>query len=77
MGTMQDERNCADAHRKWAKECVARAQRAEDEGDKALWLTLAQSWVRLAEHVLRGQDGLPALSADGDAAVTMPSANHN
>lgn len=24
-----------------------------DDGDKALWLTLAQSWVRLAEHVAR------------------------
>jgi hypothetical protein len=30
------------------------AQRADDESDKALWLTLAQSWVRLAEHVARG-----------------------
>jgi hypothetical protein len=29
------------------------AQRAEDDQDKALWLTLAQSWVRLAEHVER------------------------
>jgi hypothetical protein len=30
------------------------AQRSEDESDKALWLTLAQSWVKLAEHVARG-----------------------
>jgi hypothetical protein len=30
------------------------AQRSEDDTDKALWLTLAQSWVRLAEHVARG-----------------------
>lgn len=29
------------------------ARRAEDDQDKALWLTLAQSWVRLAEHVER------------------------
>ena len=29
------------------------ARRAEDDHDKALWLTLAQSWVRLAEHVER------------------------
>jgi hypothetical protein len=29
------------------------ARRAEDNQDKALWLTLAQSWVRLAEHVER------------------------
>jgi hypothetical protein len=47
MGTRQD-------HRRYAEECVAMAQRADDDGDKALWLTLAQSWVRLAEHVGRG-----------------------
>jgi hypothetical protein len=29
------------------------AQRSEDDNDKALWLTLAQSWMRLAEHVAR------------------------
>jgi hypothetical protein len=47
MGTSQD-------HRRHAEECVAMARRAEDDSDKALWLTLAQSWVRLAEHVARG-----------------------
>jgi hypothetical protein len=47
MGTTQD-------HRRYAEECIAMAQRADDESDKALWLTLAQSWVRLAEHVARG-----------------------
>jgi len=40
-------------HRRYAEECVAMAQRAADDQDKALWLTLAQSWVRLAEHVER------------------------
>lgn len=44
MGTTIDHRRCAE-------ECVAMARRAEDDQDKALWLTLAQSWVRLAEHV--------------------------
>lgn len=29
------------------------ARLSEAESDKALWLTLAQSWVRLAEHVAR------------------------
>lgn len=38
-------------HRKCAEECVAMARLADAESDKALWLTLAQSWVRLAEHV--------------------------
>jgi hypothetical protein len=46
MGTTQD-------HRKSAEECVAMARLSEAESDKALWLTLAQSWVRLAEHVAR------------------------
>jgi pyridoxine/pyridoxamine 5'-phosphate oxidase len=46
MGTTQD-------HRKYAEECVAMARLSEAESDKALWLTLAQSWVRLAEHVAR------------------------
>ena len=55
MGTTQD-------HRRHAEECVAMAQRSDDDGDKALWLTLAQSWVRLAEHVARG----PAY-AEGEA----------
>jgi hypothetical protein len=46
MGTAQD-------HRKCAEECMAMAQAADDQKDKVLWLTLAQSWIRLAEHVTR------------------------
>ena len=44
MGNNRDHRRCAE-------ECVAMAQASEDTKDKALWITLAQSWVRLAEHV--------------------------
>lgn len=62
MGTTRD-------HRRYAEECVAMAQRADDEGDKALWLTLAQSWVRLAEHVARGPLGGEAADAT-EAAPT-------
>jgi hypothetical protein len=29
------------------------ARLADDNGDKALWLALAHSWVMLAEHVSR------------------------
>jgi hypothetical protein len=39
MGTTLD-------HRRYAEECVAMAQRAADDQDKMLWLSLAQSWVR-------------------------------
>ncbi len=34
------------------------ARLAEGSNDKALWLSLAQSWLRLAEHAARGEAGL-------------------
>ena len=46
MGTARD-------HRKYAEECAAMARASNDDNDKVLWLTLAQSWVRLAEQVAR------------------------
>jgi len=46
MGTVLNHRRCAE-------ECVAMARSCEDGNDKSLWLTLAQSWLRLAEHVAR------------------------
>jgi hypothetical protein len=60
MGTTLDHRRCAE-------ECVAMARLTEDRTDKALWLTLAQSWVRLAEHVAQIETKLalePGESAD-------------
>jgi hypothetical protein len=62
MGTSED-------HRRHAEECVAMAQLADDDGDKALWLTLAQSWVRLAEHVARGP--LRLLGETGETAASV------
>jgi hypothetical protein len=44
MGTTQD-------HRKYAEECVAMARASGEDKDKVLWLALAQSWMRLADHV--------------------------
>jgi hypothetical protein len=57
MGTMLDHRRCAE-------ECVAMARLSEDKSDKALWLTLAQSWVRLAEHVAHADAAFSAEPAD-------------
>jgi len=68
MGTTED-------HRKYAEECVAIAQGCQDESDKALWLTLAQSWVRLAEHVARDEPGPTLAPDDGDEALTTQSAD--
>jgi len=50
------------------------ARLSDDDTDKALWLTLAQSWVRLAEHAERG----PALVAiDGEAESERASAGRD
>ena len=50
------------------------ARLSDDDTDKALWLTLAQSWVRLAEHAERG----PSLVAiDGEAVPEVVSADHD
>jgi hypothetical protein len=63
MGTPRD-------HRKSAEECVAMARAAEDDRDRALWLTLAQSWVRLAEHVARNRQTPPSAD-DGKNALAV------
>jgi hypothetical protein len=44
------------------------ARLSEDDKDKALWLTLAQSWVRLAEHVAHADAALVAATADDEAS---------
>jgi hypothetical protein len=61
MGTTVD-------HRKYAEECVAMARLADDKRDKALWLTLAQSWVKLAEHVARVETEVALDAQDSPAA---------
>jgi hypothetical protein len=46
------------------------ARLSQAESDKALWLTLAQSWVRLAEHVARAQIALvPDTHGEGGTAA--------
>jgi hypothetical protein len=62
MGTNRD-------HRKFAEECIAMAHASEDANDKALWITLAQSWVRLAEHAAQTSAGSSAAAIIGRDAV--------
>jgi len=47
-------------HRKLAEQCVAMAHASDNNRNKAFWLTLAQSWMRLAEHVARAESASPA-----------------
>ncbi|MGD0317238.1 MAG: hypothetical protein ABSB37_15125 [Xanthobacteraceae bacterium] len=53
---------------------VAMAQAAQDRKDKALWLTLAQSWVRLAEHVARSRTADPDAD-NGDDVLAVHSSD--
>jgi hypothetical protein len=47
-------------HRKLAEQCVAMAHASDSNRNKAFWLTLAQSWMRLAEHVARAESASAA-----------------
>jgi hypothetical protein len=64
MGTAFD-------HRRSAEECVAMARLADDNGDKALWLALAHSWVMLAEHVSRIETDDDELGDDASEVETQ------
>lgn len=68
MGTSPD-------HRRFAEECVAMARSCKDANDKALWITLAQSWVRLAEHVARTRASSEAHGATGKEALAVQPAD--
>jgi hypothetical protein len=48
-------------YRSNAEECLRMANAAQDRRDRPLWITLAQSWLRLAELSERGS---PASGAD-------------
>ena len=41
-------------YRSNAEDCLRMAQTAVNDGDRPFWLTLAQSWLRLAERATRG-----------------------
>jgi hypothetical protein len=43
-------------YRSNAQDCLRMAKAAAHERDKPFWLALAQSWLRLAEHAVRGGD---------------------
>jgi hypothetical protein len=62
MGIDQDHRKCAEV-------CVAMARASNDDTDKSLWLTLAQSWVRLAEHVADSA----AVDCDAEEVTSVPA----
>ena len=49
------------------------AHASEDANDKALWITLAQSWVRLAEHAAQTHASREGVAAVRDALAIQPT----
>lgn len=43
----------ASDYRSNAEDCLRHATKASDDRDRPLWATMAQSWLRLAEHADR------------------------
>jgi hypothetical protein len=46
----------ADQYKRRAAECIRMAERTDHAEDKALFLQMAQTWMRLAEKVEDGRD---------------------
>ncbi len=53
-------------YRAHAHDCLRRANTDTNETDKPLWLTLAQSWLQLAEHADRVRGGQDADERERD-----------
>ena len=64
--------NSANEYRNNAEDCLRLAKLAPEERDRPLWATMAQSWLRLAEHAERINHELeaehPVGSGQADAA---------
>jgi hypothetical protein len=61
----------ANDYRVNAEDCLRMAKKASEERDRPLWATMAQSWLRLAEHADRiNPDLVPEdVPPGGDQAV--------
>jgi hypothetical protein len=44
----------SNVYRENAQECLRIAETTHDEGDRHLWITMAHSWIRLAELMATG-----------------------
>ena len=59
MRTMND-------YRTLAEDCLRQAYAADDDRDRPLWVTMAQSWLRLAQDAERLTGGEPEDSDKDD-----------
>jgi hypothetical protein len=57
--------SASDEYRSNAESCLRMAQTVQNLQDKPFWLTLAQSWLQLAENSARGSGGCEQSSRHG------------
>jgi hypothetical protein len=55
----------ANDYRVNAEDCLRMAKKASEERDRPLWATMAQSWLRLAEHADRANLAPELVPDDG------------
>jgi hypothetical protein len=71
--------NSANEYRSNAEDCLRMAKLAPEERDRPLWATMAQSWLRLAEHAERINHELeaehPAGHGEPEATRATSAAN--
>ncbi len=65
----------ANDYRVNAEDCLRMAKSASEERDRPLWATMAQSWLRLAEHADRVHPA-PELVPAGDEDQAEAGAPH-
>jgi hypothetical protein len=57
-----------------AADCLRMAKQASEERDRPLWATMAQSWLRLAEHADRVNLVPEDTGGDEDQEIAQESA---
>jgi hypothetical protein len=67
--------NSANEYRSNAEDCLRLAKLAPDDRDRPLWVTMAQSWLRLAEHADRIKQELADGHDEPEAANASSAAN--
>jgi hypothetical protein len=58
-------KSSTEEYRTNAEDCLRMAQ-LQDDNDRPLWVTLAQSWLRLAEQADRINDRIKSAGAEAD-----------
>jgi len=69
----------ANDYRMNAEDCLRMVTKASEERDRPLWATMAQSWLRLAEHAdrVRFVPEDPTGDADQEKAGAAPQSKSN